>query len=129
MVAFDDAEGKLAEEYCPHCRNQRQIVCAKFRFNCVAMVWVCPNCAMASAEEWGGSKWNSLAMEAHKFRVRYVLLFIVAAVVTAAVLRHGIHVYGGIPPEDIRTAAVAGVLGFTVLSALAGLIAEMRRRR
>ena len=89
---------------------------------------------MASSDEWRGCKWNSLS-SARKSgkpadsRFRHVTLFLIAAVITAAVLRHTVHVYGGIPPEEIRTAAVIGILSFTPISALVALYVERRRRR
>lgn len=53
-------------------------------------------------------------MDPTSFRMRYVLGIFLAAVVTAAVLRHVVHVYGGLSREDIRTialiAAGAGLL-------------------
>jgi hypothetical protein len=37
---------------CPHCRSPFEIVHIKFRFNGTAMIATCPNCAIASVEEW-----------------------------------------------------------------------------
>jgi hypothetical protein len=39
-------------------------------------------------------------------RVKYTLLFLIAALLVAAVLRHTVHVYGGISPEEIRSATL-----------------------
>jgi hypothetical protein len=39
-------------------------------------------------------------------RVKYTLVFFVAALLVAAVLRHTVHVYGGISREGIRAAAL-----------------------
>jgi len=39
-------------------------------------------------------------------RVKYTLLFLVAALLVAAVLRHTVHVYGGVSREEIRAAAL-----------------------
>jgi hypothetical protein len=40
------------------------------------------------------------------FRIRRFLAILAAAVVTAAALRHVIHVYGGLPREEIRSPAL-----------------------
>jgi hypothetical protein len=42
-------------------------------------------------------------MDPTKFRMRYLLGIFVAAVVTAAALRHFLHVQAGFAPEEIRT--------------------------
>jgi branched-subunit amino acid transport protein len=39
-------------------------------------------------------------------RFRYVLAFLIGAVITAAVLRHVLHVYGGIPSQEMRLDAL-----------------------
>jgi hypothetical protein len=44
------------------------------------------------------------------FRLRYFFVIVLAAVLTAGVLRHALHVYGGIPREDIRWEALAAAL-------------------
>ncbi len=48
-------------------------------------------------------------MESLNLRFRYVLAFLVGAVITAAVLRHAVHVYGGISREDIRAGALMAI--------------------
>ena len=45
-------------------------------------------------------------MDPLSFRFRHVLAVLFAAVVTAAALRHIVHVYGGIPREEIRVDAL-----------------------
>jgi hypothetical protein len=59
-------------------------------------------------------------------RFRRVLVSLIAAVFVAAVLRHGLHVYGYIPREDIRTGALIG-LALAVLFYLA--VPAITRRR
>jgi hypothetical protein len=53
-------------------------------------------------------------MDPTSVRLRYLVGIFVAAVVTAALLRHAVHVYAGFSREEIRTlaliAAGAGVL-------------------
>src|SRR5689334_19095308 len=39
------------QDRCEHCQTQLQIICLKFRFGSVAMVWACPNCAEASVSD------------------------------------------------------------------------------
>ena len=92
------------------------------------MIARCPNCAIASAEEWrpaesktldGAKKiaritrgfWRGVAyrMDSLNPRFRYVLAFLIGAVITAAVLRHAVHIYGGISREDIRAGALMAV--------------------
>jgi len=44
------------------------------------------------------------------FRLRYFLLIVAAAVLVAALLRHVLHVYGGLSREDIRAEALIAAL-------------------
>jgi hypothetical protein len=44
------------------------------------------------------------------FRLRYLVAVLLVAVLIAAVLRHVLHVYGGVPREEIRWEALAGAL-------------------
>ena len=65
-------------------------------------------------------------MDPTSIRLRYLLGILLAAVVTAAILRHAIHVYVGFSREEIRTialiAAGAGVV-------LAVIFFRIRRRQ
>lgn len=45
-------------------------------------------------------------MDPLSFRFRHAVAILFAAVVTAAALRHIVHVYGGIPREEIRLDAL-----------------------
>ena len=47
-----------ANDLCPYCRSSLEI--AIFRFSGVDMITVCPNCAIASAEECGSAGSKSL---------------------------------------------------------------------
>jgi hypothetical protein len=115
-------------DYCPHCRSPFEIVFVKFRFGRTAMIARCPNCAIASADEWraaesktldGAKKiaritrgfWRGVAsrMDSLNLRFRYVLAFLIGAVITAAALRHTVHTYGGISREDIRAGALMAI--------------------
>ena len=58
-----------------------------------------------------GGKGLSFGMDPTRFRLRYILGIIAAATLTAAALRHFVHVDGGFSREEIRTyALVAAVL-------------------
>ena len=111
-------------DHCPYCHNRLEIVCVKFRFSSVATLSVCPNCAVVAADHRADAKLaeqlsaNELTgeepatkelgiAEAFRWRYRRSLAFILGAVITAAFLRHTIHVQGGIPPAEIGAGAIA----------------------
>jgi hypothetical protein len=48
-------------------------------------------------------------MEALNSRFRNLLAFVVAALIVAGLLRHVVHVYGGIAPADIRWFALVSL--------------------
>jgi hypothetical protein len=48
-------------------------------------------------------------MDPLKIRFRYILAVLFGAVIVAAALRHGAHVYGGFSREDIREDALIAV--------------------
>ncbi len=50
---------------CPHCLNPLEIVLVRFRLTRTVMIQVCPNCALASAED---SRQGSLE---HLFRAHF----------------------------------------------------------
>ena len=56
-------------------------------------------------------------MSALNIRFRYVLAFLSAAVIAAAALRHGVHVYGGFSREEIREDALLAI-PFVVLAVI-----------
>ena len=58
--------------------------------------------------------------EALNARFRHVVVFAIAAVAIAALLRHTAHVYGGYSPADIRAWALMAVPLVAVLLALFG---------
>jgi hypothetical protein len=128
------SEGDLAD-FCPYCRSPFEIIHVKFRFNGTAMIATCPNCAITCADQTRSENttkklavtWGSLQGDAkmHSLdkRFRYVIAFLIAAVITAAALRHIVHVYGGIPREEIRWDAM------TAIPLVAAVIVLFRRRR
>ena len=62
--------------------------------------------------------------EAINSRLRYIFAFLIAAVITAALLRHAVHVYGGFSREEIR----AGALLALPAAVLAMFLVKRRRR-
>jgi hypothetical protein len=110
-------------DFCPNCRNPFEIVTVKFRINGTAMIVACPNCAIAS--KWRAAKsldnaktlainaqvfWRGIArMDSFEQRFGYALAFLIGAVITAAALRHGVHVYGGFSREEIRVGALIAI--------------------
>ena len=110
-------------DHCPYCHNRLEIVCVKFRFSSVATLSVCPNCAVVAADQRADAKLadqlsaneptreepanKELGLtEAFRWRYRRSLAFILGAVITAAFLRHTIHIQGGIPPAQIGAGAI-----------------------
>jgi hypothetical protein len=112
---------------CPHCRSPFEITDVRFGFNGAIIIATCPNCAIAPVDEWHGAEskildnakkpsintrgfWHGVArMYSLDQRFRYVLAFLIGAVITAAALRHIIHMYGGISREEIRVGALMAV--------------------
>jgi hypothetical protein len=109
-------------DFCPNCRSPFEIVTVKFS-NGTAVIVACPNCAIAckwrAAESLDNAKtlainaqgfWRGIArMDSFERRSRYALAFLIGAVITAAALRHGVHVYGGFSREEIRVAALIAI--------------------
>ncbi|MFY9957967.1 hypothetical protein [Bradyrhizobium sp.] len=129
-----------ADDRCPYCRSSFEIVFVKFKISGAAMIASCPNCAIVSAESCPESKildeakqlasitrsfWLGVVsrMDSLNLRFRYVLAFLFAAVITAAALRHGVHVYAGISPAEIRSDAIMAI------PAVALAIIVFRRKR
>jgi hypothetical protein len=59
-------------------------------------------------------------MDPTNFRLRHLAGVFLAAVVTAAVLRHVVHVYGGWSRQEIRTAALIAI-GVAILLVIVGI--------
>jgi hypothetical protein len=64
-------------------------------------------------------------MDPTKLRMRYLLGFLVAAVVTAAALRHFLHVEVGFTREDIRSAVLI-IAAICVFLAVAFFLSRRR---
>jgi hypothetical protein len=71
-----------------------------------------------------GGKGLTFGMDPTRFRLRHVLGMIAAAALTAAALRHFVHVDGGFSREEIRTCALVATVQASRLlkKSLAGLI-------
>ena len=66
-------------------------------------------------------------MDPTQFRARYVFLILLAAILTAALLRHTLHVHGGFTRKEILVGAlVALAIGAIVI---AGVFSRWRRWR
>ena len=118
-------------DLCPYCRGRFEIVVVRFRFRCTAMVASCPNCALAAPDSWSSAKAIRInqqksvgisagfvnMLEQLNLRIKYMLAFMIGAVVAAAALRHGVHVYGGFSRDEIRTAALMAI-PFVALAAV-----------
>jgi hypothetical protein len=117
-----------SDDLCPYCRGPFQIVVVKFGFRSTAMVASCPNCALAAPDIWGTAKtkipndqeksggisggiWQGTVnmLDQLNLRFKYALAFTIGAVIAAAALRHGVHVYGGFSREEIRTDALMAI--------------------
>jgi len=90
-------------------------------------------CRVLSAEKRRVIKRNAVMRgycmwDPRTFRFRNFVAIALAAIITAAVLRHTLHVYGGINREEIRWHALTAV--FIVISAFGArvLVKRMRRR-
>lgn len=57
-------------------------------------------------------------MDPTNIRLRYLIGIFLIAVVTAALLRHVIHVYGGLTREEIRTIALLAAGGGVILAVI-----------
>jgi hypothetical protein len=66
-------------------------------------------------------------MDPTRIRMRYLILILLAAVLTAALLRHTLHVEGGLTRKQILAAALA-VLAIGTVAAVAFYGWKRRRR-
>ena len=65
-------------------------------------------------------------LDPRQFRLRYFLAIVFGAILIAALLRHVLHVYGGMSREDIRADALIAAL-FIGVGAM--LLRALYRRR
>jgi hypothetical protein len=128
-----------SDDLCPYCRGPFEIVGVKFRFRSTAMVASCPNCALIwssaktipnNQEKSGGISggiWQGTVnmLNQLNLRTKYVLAFMIGAVIAAAALRHGVHIYGGFSRDEIRTGALMAI----PFVALAAVFFRRKRRQ
>ncbi len=49
-------------------------------------------------------------LDPREFRLRYLVAIVIGTILIAALLRHVLHVYGGVSREDIRVDALIAAL-------------------
>lgn len=64
-------------------------------------------------------------LDPREFRLRYMAGIVVAAILIAALLRHVLHVYGGLSREDIR---VDALIALAIVTTTAILLRRLSRR-
>ena len=102
---------KNEADFCPHCRKHFKIIAVKFRLGGTQVVAACPNCALVgsdvfhatTSDQWLADR-PSLGNSITRLNIRSrdVVGFLFGALLTAAALRHGLHIHGGLSPETIR---------------------------
>lgn len=112
-------------DHCPHCAAAFEIVSVKFRPRRTAMVAACPNCGIAATDDGRGfakppnlQQMSKRPSEWLNRRFRHILAFFLAAVIVAALLRHGVHVYGGLSRDEIGEYALIAIPAAVLLFAL-----------
>jgi hypothetical protein len=120
---------KDGQDHCPYCRQAFEIICVKFAASGVRTVSRCPNCALVPTEPVTRATLSIDFGQAVRMiqqlnsRFKIVVLFAIAAVLVAGVLRHTLHIYGGISPADIRWDSLL------LISAMAIVVFNVSRRR
>jgi hypothetical protein len=122
-----DTEADVRDR-CPYCRSTFEIVVVRFSTFSTGIVCSCPNCAIVSADPAGSV--NSVGtlsvirgirmIASFNSRFRNIVASAIVAVLAAALLRHGIHMYGGISPPEIRLGAMLGIPAVVLVLLLLG---------
>jgi len=122
-----DTEAELRDR-CPYCRSTFEIVVVRFSTFSTGIVLSCPNCAIVSADP--ANSVGSLGtlsiirgirmITSFNTRFRNIVASVIVAVLAAALLRHGIHIYGGISPPEIRLGAFLGIPAVVLMLLLLG---------
>lgn len=107
------------QDRCPHCHQAFEILVVRFAVSGARAVSRCPNCALSPVDQRASvpiSRYRIAMLNALNNQFKSIIVASLAAVVVAGVLRHTLHVYGGISPEDIRSdslllVAAAGIVG------------------
>jgi hypothetical protein len=126
--------GKDDSGFCPHCRKHFKIVAVKFAFRATQVVAACPNCAFVCSNGFHSPTSDQSLPERPNPGIRRlnigaweVVGFVFGALLTAAALRHGLHVHGGMSPETIR--AYTLILLLIALPVVAWRINRRHQRR
>lgn len=122
-----DTEAELRDR-CPYCRSTFEIVVVRFSTFSTGIVLSCPNCAIVSADPADSAKSfgalsiirGSRMIASFNSRFRNIVASVIVAVLAAALLRHGIHVYGGVAPAEIRLGAFLGIPAVVLVLLLLG---------
>jgi hypothetical protein len=122
-----DTEADVRDR-CPYCRSTFEIVVVRFSTFSTGIVCSCPNCAIVSADPAGSA--NSVGtlsvirgirmIASFNSRFRNIVASVIVAVLAAALLRHAIHMYGGISPPEIRLGAILGIPAVVLVLLLLG---------
>jgi hypothetical protein len=64
-------------------------------------------------------------LDPREFRLRYFVGIVVAAILIAALLRHVLHVYGGLSRQDIR---VDALIALAIVTTTTILLRRLSRR-
>ena len=119
------------QDHCPYCRQVLEIVCVKFAALGARTVSRCPNCALAPTKPVTKPASSSAfsrvieMIQALNSRFKIVMVLAFAAVLVAGILRHTLHVYGGIAPADIRSDSLLLVSAIAIVT----LVFRASRRR
>jgi hypothetical protein len=118
------------QDHCPYCRQVFEIICVKFAAFGARTVSRCPNCALAPtkpATKPASSTFDRAIkmIQALNSRFKVVVFLTFAAVLVAGILRHTLHVYGGIAPADIRSDSLLLVSAIAIVT----LVFRASRRR
>ena len=122
-----DTEDELRDR-CPYCRNPFEIVVVRFSTFNTGIVLSCPNCAIVSADPVDTARSGGMLsiargvrmIAAFNARFRNIVASVIIAALAAALLRHGIHVYAGFSPQEIRIGAFLGIPAVVVVLLLLG---------
>jgi hypothetical protein len=122
-----DTEDELRDR-CPYCRNPFEIVVVRFSTFNTGIVLSCPNCAIVSADPVDNARSAGMLsivrgvrmIASINARFKNIVASVIIAAFAAALLRHGIHVYAGFSPAEIRLGAFLGIPAVALVLLLLG---------